>query len=411
MKSIHNRFAWTFVGNITFALCQASIIFVLAIIGSTEIVGIYSLGLAIAAPIALLSNLGLRSLITTDVKYNYTLQHYLKIRKLSSLVGLIITVIIATPLLPNLTQFLVTIFIGISKYAENQSELSYGISQRDNNNDLVAKSLILRGVTGTLATCLAFIFTNSIILATIAYSASWLLIYHYVDRPALLKAYQNENNNHNIDKSITSYKNLIVHAFPLGITSLLVNLNSNAPRLILNYFVNTASLGVFSILSYVVILGNLLINSVGQILSPRLAILYANEDYNKFLKLTLYSSLFAAGAGLILGITCLLFGELFLNLVFGSDLSKFHSVLTEIAFTTPLLFVGSILGYAITATRNYRFFIPAYLVVLATTIISAFILFPKSGLEATPKVFAITGMTMIITQLLMFLDTKIKWSK
>jgi hypothetical protein len=69
---------------------------VLAKLGSPEIVGQFTLGLAVTAPVVLFTNLSLREVQATDAKHQYLFSDYLGLRLLLTGLALVaITVIIA----------------------------------------------------------------------------------------------------------------------------------------------------------------------------------------------------------------------------------------------------------------------------------------------------------------------------
>lgn len=64
-QSLKVNFSWTILGNSLYAFSQWYIVFILAKFGNPELVGIYSLGLAISAPILMLTGLQLRTVQAT----------------------------------------------------------------------------------------------------------------------------------------------------------------------------------------------------------------------------------------------------------------------------------------------------------------------------------------------------------
>ena len=69
--TLRQNFSWTFVGNIIYAASQWGMLVVLAKLGSPEMVGQFTLGLAVTAAIILFANLQLRQIQTTDVDRRY----------------------------------------------------------------------------------------------------------------------------------------------------------------------------------------------------------------------------------------------------------------------------------------------------------------------------------------------------
>ena len=66
--SLRQNFKWNFVGNFVYGACQWGMLVVLAKLTSPEMVGRFALGLAITAPIVLLSQLQLHGVQETDAR-------------------------------------------------------------------------------------------------------------------------------------------------------------------------------------------------------------------------------------------------------------------------------------------------------------------------------------------------------
>ncbi len=64
--SLRSNFAWVLAGNVVYAACQFGMIIALAKLGSSIMVGQFSLGLAIATPVLMFTNLHLRAVQATD---------------------------------------------------------------------------------------------------------------------------------------------------------------------------------------------------------------------------------------------------------------------------------------------------------------------------------------------------------
>ncbi|HMW55726.1 MAG TPA: lipopolysaccharide biosynthesis protein, partial [Accumulibacter sp.] len=83
-NSLRKNFSWSLVGNIVYALCQWMMLIIIARLGNARDVGIYSLALAISAPVMLFLGMNLRVAIATDQKHQFNIQDYLALRVCSS---------------------------------------------------------------------------------------------------------------------------------------------------------------------------------------------------------------------------------------------------------------------------------------------------------------------------------------
>src|SRR5262245_39938900 len=77
---LRNNFLWTLIANVVYVGCQWGMFVVLAKLGDAVMVGKFSLGLAICAPVFLFCNLNLRGVQATDTNGEYTFSNYLSLR-------------------------------------------------------------------------------------------------------------------------------------------------------------------------------------------------------------------------------------------------------------------------------------------------------------------------------------------
>src|SRR5699024_4319682 len=129
-KSFLQNFSWTFIGSTIYALSQWLLIVVLAKFGSAEVVGQFSLGLAITAPIILFSNMQLRNIIATDSVNQYSFSEYYGTRIILLLLAflVIIGVVLIGPYDPIVS--IIIILVGLSKIFWWFSEFVHGFFSR-----------------------------------------------------------------------------------------------------------------------------------------------------------------------------------------------------------------------------------------------------------------------------------------
>src|SRR5262249_180205 len=73
---LRRNFKWAFAANLIYALCQWGMLSVLAKAGSAAVVGQFSLGLAISAPVFMFTNFNLRSVQATDARSEFEFGDY-----------------------------------------------------------------------------------------------------------------------------------------------------------------------------------------------------------------------------------------------------------------------------------------------------------------------------------------------
>src|SRR4029077_9799987 len=75
-----SNFAWILAGNVMSAACQWGAIVAMAKLGSSFMVGQFALGLAIATPVLMFTNLHLRAVQATDARRLCSFAEYLRLR-------------------------------------------------------------------------------------------------------------------------------------------------------------------------------------------------------------------------------------------------------------------------------------------------------------------------------------------
>lgn len=88
--TLRHNLSWTFAGNVVYGACQWGMLVVLAKLGSPEIVGQFTLGFAVTAPVLMFTNLQLRLVQATDAKHQYLFGDYCGLRLISTHIFIIL---------------------------------------------------------------------------------------------------------------------------------------------------------------------------------------------------------------------------------------------------------------------------------------------------------------------------------
>ena len=143
--SLRANFSWTFVGNSVYSACQWGALVALAKLSSPLVVGQYSLGVAIAAPVISLTGLQIRSVIASDVRETYKFGEYVGFRILSTVLAMLAILAIPIVLHSGPLMTLLTFVVGLSLAIENISDVYYARLQYIDRMDRIAISQMIRG--------------------------------------------------------------------------------------------------------------------------------------------------------------------------------------------------------------------------------------------------------------------------
>jgi len=404
-NSLRKNFNWNFIGNLIYAATQWGLIIVMTRFGNVEMVGVFSLGLAVTGPIIMFTNLQLRTVQATTQDKSFHFSEFLAVRILANIIFcfILFTLIFASDY-KGYTVVIICL-VAVSKIVESLSDLAYGLFQQKERMELIAKSTIMRGISSLFIVFIIVYFTNNLIAALIGLIICWFLVLIFYDiknvyrfsmkfRPVFKK------------KEIIS---IIKLSLPLGIVVMIVSLNTNLPKILIENMIDAEALGYFASISYLVFVGSKFINSIGNAMLPRLAILYEKgnkKNYNKYLLILVSIS---AMIGMFLTLASYFGGEYILYVIYGSEFVSYRNLFVLIMVYGTFNYISYSLIVGLNAMRKFK--IQPYLGIIWLTIsaISLLLLIPEYGLIGAAWSLIIYSVSRISTVcIVLYLNLKSK---
>jgi O-antigen/teichoic acid export membrane protein len=400
-RSVRSNFTWTLVGNVVYAGCQWGILAVLAKLGNPEMVGQFGLALAIAGPVFLFANLNLGAVEATDARGEYSFSEYFGVRIITSALALAAACLIAVLSQRSVVAIAVIFAVSASKAVESLSDIFYGLFQRHEAMDRVAKSMLIRGPLSLLGVAVAVWAYQNVMAAAIALAMVWAAVFVGFDLPrgsAIL-------GNRRLIRprfDVGSFVRLFRVSAPLGLAMMLISLIANIPRYFLEHERGARDLGIFVGLAYVVTAGTTVVSALGQSALPRMANFYSAGDLHGFKrlvrKLLLVGGALGAGGFLV----ALVGGPTLLRLLYTSDYAAHSDTFVIIMISAALNYVSSFLGYATTAARFFKQQFPLSFVVTCTTVVLSAFFVPRMGIDGAAWVLVAGGVVNLAGFLWMY---------
>lgn len=400
--SLRKNFLWTLTGNIVYAGSQWGIIVVLTKLTSPEMVGRFVLGLTVTAPIFMLSWLQLRGMQATDTKQEYSFGQYLGLRLVTTFLALLI--IAGVVLVSNypLDTATVIVAVGFSKAFESISDVYYGLMQYHERMDRIALSRIIKGPLSLVALGAIVYLTGEAFWGAVALTVAWCLLLLFYDLPnsaITLTTIGGEKSTRELMRPEFNFRRLSELAWlalPLGVGSALLSLQSSIPRFFIESYWGGRQLGIFGALVYIIIAGNTVVAAIGQSAIPRLAKYYYNNEIKHFK----YLLLRMLGIGIILAfggaLISIFFGHSLLTILYRSEYAEHNKIFCWVMVAGGLSYIASFLNNGITATRNFKVYVPLFLIVNVTTLVTSMWLIPDFGLIGAAFSLAIGHLTQIV---------------
>ncbi|MGH9862830.1 MAG: lipopolysaccharide biosynthesis protein [Candidatus Acidiferrales bacterium] len=402
-QPLKRNFAWTVAGNVIYAGCQWAMLVAIAKLGTAEMVGQFALGLAVSAPVYMLTNLNLRAAQATDSRHEYRFGHYLAVRLAGTLVALTVIAAIVGFSRYRRETALVIAAVTLAKASESVSDLLYGLWETRERFSSEAVALIGRGLGAVIALGVALFLTKNLMLAVLAYAGWWA---------AWLLSYERSTAKHILASGTAPealrpawepqrLKELAVLSFPLGAVMLLISLNANIPRYLVEYYWGEAALGYFAALAYIQVAGTMVVNALGQSAAPRLAHYYLS-DRKAYVRLLGRMVAFAALLGLSGVGVALAFGKPLLRLLYRAEYAAYADVFVWVMVAGSVLYMAGAVGFAYTATRRFRsYLLPFGLNTLVGTVAAPFLVKAAGLTGAALTVLLVASGQLLATALLL----------
>jgi O-antigen/teichoic acid export membrane protein len=398
--SLRRNFSWTLAGNIFYSVCQWGMLILLAKLGTPDMVGEFTLALAITAPLFMFSNLQLRVVQATDAQADYTFDDYLGLRLIASLLALISLLLILLVLPYESLTKLVILTIGIAKALESISDICYGFMQQQERMDFVSISLIIKGALSLLLLTIGLVVTKQVLGGAVGLAIAWAIVLLSHDLRVtrrLLKIFWGQDlQKFSLAWKWSTQQQLIRLTLPLGVVMLLISLNANLPRYFIEHYLASHELGIFAAIAYLMLVGSIIQGALAQAASPRLAKYYAEGRRKAFASLIFN----LMGVGLLMGavgvVISWLFGKQILTLLYQAEYSQYSTLLIWLMVCAALEYIASFLGTGITAARYFRVQVPLFAASAVMTAIACFILIPTQGLMGIPLAMIVTALLRIV---------------
>jgi O-antigen/teichoic acid export membrane protein len=403
-RSLGSNLVWMVAGTVWNGFCQWAMLIVLAKLGTIEMVGAFTLGLAIATPILMFSCLNLRSIFVTDQHAAFRFHEYFALR-----LGMLVISIAAASAAgmlegdrPQLVFFIAA--ITAARALDYVSDMFYALLQREENMRAIGLSMILKGTLGLGAMAVAIVVRGSLSSIGVALVVSSGLVLVFFDVPVslnllqlkLLRAVrecvlQIKTMLHNRRRTGRRLLALAISGAPLGIVVMLVSLNLNIPRYFVERSFGIREQGIFSSIVNLMAAGSVAVGALGQCATPRLAKYFASGNMAGFRRLLWLLTGISAALGVAGFLGATLFDREILTLAYRPEFATRADVLIWLMAASGALYLGSMMGVAVTAVRCFAPQLPLFALSVVTTTVACFLLVPTMGMRGAAAAIFISS--------------------
>ncbi len=390
--SLRSNFAWALAGNVVYAICQWGMIVALAKLGNSFMIGQFALGLAIATPVLMFTNLHLRVVQASDARRVYSFSEYLQLRSVMTLGALaVIGGIVCFERYERQTAMVILV-VALAKGIESLSDIHYGLFQLNDRLDQTGASMMLRGTFSLLALSAGLYVTRDIFWACVGLALVWLAalilfdfrrgrsFVAFSEKCSQLSSWKTSWHSENRAKGFRRQRNLMRLALPLGLVTTMASINLNMPRYFIESQMGEHQLGIFSALAYATVAITLISDSLGHCAMPRMSRLYARGQLAEFRSALLQLSAIGGALGLLGLAAARIIGPRLLTMFYSREYAAASKVFIVLMIATAIHCVGGVLTSGIMSARCFRIQVPLFGLVMGSSALASWLLVPTSGL-------------------------------
>jgi O-antigen/teichoic acid export membrane protein len=405
---LRTSFGWALAGNGVSAACQWGLLVVVARLGSLEMLGQMALAVAIVSPVSTFTNLSLRAILITDWKGEFTYDEYVGQRLLSTLVSLLVIVGTVSILWANgrTPIVAVTLAIAVGRGIDSVADVYQGMLQKYEAMNRMAMSLIFRGVLSLIVPAVVLPISNNLALSMAILAATSGVVLGIYDVPSARLVLGRVSGQSSRADSATSrvglsfrlraMRDLTSVGLPLGVTAMLISLNTGIPRYFLERHGGYSDVGVFAALVGLANAGTVALAAASQTVIPRLSRAYGKRDLQGFVRLLFICTAAAVFMGISGVLVALSAGRLLLGIVFGHQYIPYSGVFLIVMAGAGTTYITWFLGCGATAARYFRIqpWLTGGTVVVTMALCSRLV--PRSGITGAAWAVAMSGAVQMI---------------
>ena len=357
-SSLRADFSWTFVGNVVYAAGQFAMLTLLTKLLRPESVGQYALGLALIYPLMMLTNMQLRSVMNSAGTQRAEFGNFLSLRLLMTTVALAIAFVITQVLHYDRELTEVVLMVGCAYGIETISDVFYARLQLHDRMAEVAKSMMIRALLSVLGMGVAVYLSGSLLWGILAVVIARCIVLLGCDISQRTQNVAGESKRLLNEVLVPRFGlkeqlGLLRHGLPLGIVVLLTTLGSSLPNFFIKHGLSERDLGIFSVISLTISVGNMAVVSLGQAAFTRLARSYFHRNASEFDALLGKLLLVGAGIGVVGMIVSEFAGREILTMIFRAEYAERADLLPWIMAAGAVLFMAQFVGFGLTAAGYY----------------------------------------------------------
>jgi O-antigen/teichoic acid export membrane protein len=355
----------------------------------------------------LFASLSLRTVQATDARIQFQFQDYAGLRILMTTIAALVLYGVSGALYRGEMALTITAFV-LCKGIESLSDLVYGLWQQQERMDLIAKSLMLRGVLALIATAICFAVFHTVWIAVCSIAVAWAGAFAAFDMRQGIMVAREMGQTIMPRFSVPRMRQLVRLSLPLGVVTIMLSLSANVPRYMISHFQSVRELGIFSALGYILMAGTMIVGALGQSATPRLALYASNGQTREFRSLSRRLLLIGMTLGICGVLAAVAFGRQIVTLIYGHEYAQNSQLFLWLMVAAAAGYMASFGGYSLTAARHFHIQMLLAAFMTALTLVLCYVMVKADGTVGAAKALAVVGFVQLaaIMAILRYKETR-----
>lgn len=381
--SLRKSFSWMFVAMAISSVLKWGMVIVLAKVGGAEMVGVWTLAMAICLPVMFLTGLNLESALVTDSRREFAIGQYLGLRLLSSVAMMAIIGFSAWAQVGDDWSTLSCVLLyGLGVAVLSVRTLVLSVAVQNECANVNARSELISSTGSLVALALLLWWSGSLLLALagiMLFRAAVLLLHDLPVTHSVDRQFHPGQALQFMPRLSRGILRLAWVTLPLGIAVAALAYANNMPVYFLEAYHGTETTGYYGGLNAFILALNIFLVPLFSAVGPRLSRDFL-DNRRRFVRLLLQvTGVFLAG-GLIMLPMLYLSAPWLLRVALRQEYVAYSHEFVILMGMGVLYVVCQFLGFAIQASRGFWLLLVSQVIVLLASGASSWALVPSYGI-------------------------------
>lgn len=395
---------WNMLASIAYSLQSAVLLLIVTRIAGLYAAGVFSIAYTITQMFANVGSYCMRSYQVSDSKEIFCFGTYLTSRIVTVTAMFLSCIGYSIIKGYNGEKLFIIVLLCLYRAVDGLEDVYHGEVQKLGRLDVASKVLVIRIVIVTICFMIVYMFSGSLILSTMALTASAIFFGIILNAIVIRKLHI---DNEFIWKGLIK---LLITCFPVFIGAFLYSYLVNTPKYAIDNILSSEMQTIFNIIFIPIFVINMLSGFIFKPYIAEMGIIWNKEQKTEFFGLIIKQSVYVLLLTIIVAVGGYVAGVPVLSWIYGIGLSDYKILLVVLLLFGGISALDTFLSVVLTVMRRQIFIMVGYLIALGVDVVLMNYLVKSHGLWGAGLVYGLAmGVILLVFMIgiiLGFIDKK-----